>query len=117
MFLRRAAVVAVLLLTSVSGLSGTAHADSTPTGVSLAVPAYFAPGELWDRLADPGVGIVVANPFSGPGKDADPAYAQAISDARAAGVTVLGYVATGYLGSTGRATDVSLTFEGTYESY
>ncbi|GGP01677.1 hypothetical protein LDL08_01140 [Nonomuraea glycinis] len=109
MFLRRAAVVAVLLLTSVSGLSGTAHADSTPAGVSLAVPAYFAPGELWDRLADPGVGIVVANPFSGPGKDADPAYAQAISDARAAGVTVLGYVATGYLGSTGRATRLGET--------
>ncbi|MFD0662534.1 spherulation-specific family 4 protein [Thermocatellispora tengchongensis] len=73
-------------------------------GQALAVPAYFQPGPLWERLDDPGVGIVVANPFSGPGKDFDPAYAAAIAKARAAGVTVLGYVATGYLGSTGRAT-------------
>jgi chitodextrinase len=104
-------MVAVLLLTSLSGtaLSGTAHADDTPAGVSLAVPAYFAPGELWDQLADPGVGIVVANPFSGPGTDFDPGYAKAISDARAAGITVLGYVATGYLGSTGRATRLGET--------
>ncbi|MFB4277629.1 spherulation-specific family 4 protein [Nonomuraea sp. MTCD27] len=108
MFLRRAAAVAVLLLGS---FTGTAHASSSADepGLSLAVPAYFYPGELWGRLSDPGVGIVVANPFSGPGKDFDPNYAKAISDARAAGVTVLGYVATGYLGSTGRATRLGET--------
>ncbi|KAB8194860.1 hypothetical protein FH608_017060 [Nonomuraea phyllanthi] len=106
MFLCRAAAVAVLLLTS---LVGTAHASADGPGVSLAVPAYFNPGELWGRLADPGVGIVVANPFSGPGKDVDPTYAKAIADAHAAGITVLGYVATGYLGSTGRATRLGET--------
>ncbi|MFI7613757.1 spherulation-specific family 4 protein [Nonomuraea terrae] len=107
MFVRRVAAVAVLLLAS---LTGTVHASSVDDrGMSLAVPAYFAPGRLWERLADPGVGIVVANPSSGPGKDFDPAYAEAVSDARAAGVTVLGYVATGYLGSTGRATRLGET--------
>lgn len=104
-FLAKAAAVAVLLLAS---FTGTAQADTEP-GVSLAVPAYFYPGDLWGQLADPGVGIVVANPFSGPGKDFDPAYAKAVADARAAGVTVLGYVATGYLGSTGRATRLGET--------
>jgi chitodextrinase len=106
MFLRRLAAAVVLLLGT---LTGTAAASTPQAGLSLAVPAYFYPGDLWRQLATPGVGIVVANPFSGPGKDFDPNYAQAISEARAAGITVLGYVATGYLGSTGRATRLGET--------
>ena len=39
---------------------------------------------------------VVANPSSGPGSSVDPSYAAAIIAARAAGITVLGYVDTNY---------------------
>lgn len=84
---------------------------SATLGQQIAVPAYFYPagdgGALWGRLND--AGIAVANPFSGPGKTRDPNYAVAIAAARDAGVTVLGYVATGYLGTTGRATRLGET--------
>jgi chitodextrinase len=113
--LRHAATVLVALLTVLSVTAAPASADRRPkdVGQSLAVPAYFSPAgegaDLWRRLGAPGVGLAVANPFSGPGKDFDPAYAAAISAARDSGVTVLGYVATGYLGSTGRATRLGET--------
>ena len=113
--LRHAATVLVALLTVLSVTAVPASADRRPkdVGQSLAVPAYFSPAgegaDLWRRLGAPGVGLAVANPFSGPGKDFDPAYAAAISAARDSGVTVLGYVATGYLGSTGRATRLGET--------
>ncbi len=103
----RALAVAITLIM----LPAPAVAGPTPTnqiGQQLAVPAYFYPGgdgaAWWQQLTGPGTGIAVANPFSGPGKTRDPGYAAAISAARAKGVTVLGYVPTGYLGSTGRAT-------------
>ncbi|MFI6484710.1 spherulation-specific family 4 protein [Nonomuraea sp. NPDC050663] len=82
-------------------------AVSVASGQGIAVPAYFYPGPLWDQLDQ--ASVVVANPFSGPGKDFDPNYAAAIRRARDKGVTVLGYVATGYLGSTGRATRLGET--------
>jgi len=66
--------------------------------LTLAVPAYFAPGPLWQHLAAgaAAVGLAVANPDSGPGAAADPAYAAAIRQAQAHGVPVLGYVCTSY---------------------
>ncbi|GIJ48224.1 hypothetical protein Val02_51100 [Virgisporangium aliadipatigenens] len=88
-------------------------APDAAVGQQVAVPAYFYPGGdtagLWERFSAPGTGIVVANPFSGPGKTRDPAYAAAISAARANGVRVLGYVPTGYLGTTGRQTRLGET--------
>ncbi|MFF5224964.1 spherulation-specific family 4 protein [Dactylosporangium sp. NPDC000521] len=91
----------------------TTSVTADGVGQRLAVPAYFYPGgdgtALWQRLTGPGTGIVVANPFSGPGKTRDPRYAAAIAAARAGGVTVLGYVPTGYLGTTGRATRLGQT--------
>ncbi|MEV4416962.1 spherulation-specific family 4 protein [Catellatospora sp. NPDC049609] len=112
--LRAAAVLTALLATLAAGTpaqatGGTHHGAAQ----QLAVPAYFYPGgdgaALWQQLNVPGVGIAVANPFSGPGKTRDPNYAAAISAAKAAGVRVLGYVATGYLGTTGRATRLNET--------
>ncbi|WP_432989299.1 spherulation-specific family 4 protein [Dactylosporangium sp. CA-233914] len=91
----------------------TTSATADGVGQRLAVPAYFYPGgdgaALWQRLTGPGTGIAVANPFSGPGKTRDPLYAAAIAAARAGGVTVLGYVPTGYLGTTGRTTRLGQT--------
>ncbi|MFC7244117.1 spherulation-specific family 4 protein [Catellatospora aurea] len=110
----RAAAVLVTLLTAASAATPV-QAAAPPDGIAqqLAVPAYFYPGgdgaALWQQLNTPGVGIAVANPFSGPGKTRDPNYAAAITAAKAAGVRVLGYVATGYLGSTGRATRLNET--------
>jgi hypothetical protein len=72
---------------------------TVPIGtVRIAVPAYYAPGAEWNRLiaAAPTVGMIVFNPDSGPGTAADPAYAKVIADAQAAGITMLGYVATSY---------------------
>ncbi|WP_204042364.1 spherulation-specific family 4 protein [Acrocarpospora phusangensis] len=74
---------------------------STEVGQLLGVPAYFAPA-TWGRLSGPG--IAVANPVSGPGRTVDAELAQAMRAAHERGVTVLGYVTTGYLGRTGRVT-------------
>ena len=73
-------------------------------GMRLAVPAYFYPGQYWTQLGDaaPTVGLAVANPNSGPGSALNTDYATAISNARHAGVKVIGYVDTGYFGTTGR---------------
>ena len=69
-----------------------------PGSVRMAVPAYFAPGPEWQRLiaAAPTVGMIIVNPASGPGTSTDPQYTQAIAQARAAGIVVLGYVSTSY---------------------
>jgi hypothetical protein len=70
-----------------------------PGTVKMAVPAYFAPpSPEWQRLISgaPTIGMIVFNPESGPGSAADPAYTKVIADAQAAGITMLGYVATSY---------------------
>jgi hypothetical protein len=75
----------------------------TARALRLLVPAYFYPGgeglKEWDRLinssADAGV-VAIVNPASGPGAQADPKYAQVIDRARAAKITLIGYVSTAY---------------------
>jgi hypothetical protein len=66
--------------------------------VRMAVPAYFVPGPEWQRViaGAPTVGMIVFNPNSGPGTATDPGYTSVIAQAQAAGITVLGYVATNY---------------------
>ncbi|MEU3831382.1 spherulation-specific family 4 protein [Streptomyces microflavus] len=84
-------------------------ADATPKASApvqkVSVPAYFYPGATWDQLVGAGnrVGLAIANPFNGPGTG-DPQYTRAIQRARTAGMTVIGYVATGYFGTTGITT-------------
>jgi len=77
-------------------------AGSADAGTSVcqatAVPAYFAPGALWDQAifgASP-PRYMIMNPASGPGSAPDPAYGDAVARAQGAGVAVLGYVYTGY---------------------
>ena len=103
------AAAAALALTAFSALSGQASAAA---GVQhLAVPAYFDPSGaagsgFWTQIDQAGsdVGIAVANPSDGPGSAAQSGYASAVQAAAGAGVKVLGYVDTGYFGTTGRTT-------------
>ncbi len=64
----------------------------------MVVPAYYAPGPAWQTIiaAAPTVGMIIFNPANGPGTATDPNYTSAIAQARAAGILVLGYVATSY---------------------
>jgi hypothetical protein len=70
-----------------------------PGTVRMAVPAYFDPPSAeWDRLiaGAPAVGMIVFNPESGPGTASVQAYTQVIARAQAAGIVMVGYVATSY---------------------
>jgi hypothetical protein len=69
-----------------------------PGTLQLVVPAYYAPGPEWQKIiaAAPTVGMIIFNPANGPGTTTDPAYTAAIAQAQAAGIRVLGYVATSY---------------------
>src|SRR5438309_6030968 len=74
---------------------------SNPTG--LVIPLYTYPLDgTWQailnaKIAHPAVPIVVViNPNSGPGAVIDPSYVLGIKAFQAAGIDVLGYVATGY---------------------
>lgn len=77
---------------------------------SVAVPSYIHPLDTsgaWDRLVTtmPGaVGIAVANVMNGPGSAVSTDWTTVMQRARSAGAKVLGYVDTGYLGTTGQTT-------------
>ncbi len=101
------AAAAAFALTAFTAPQGQANPDTVAGVQHLAVPAYFSPSNSgWTQIdqAGPGVGIAVANPSNGPGGAADSAYASAVHAATGAGVKVLGYVDTGYFGTTGRTT-------------
>ncbi|GAC1541404.1 MAG: hypothetical protein NVS3B12_28940 [Acidimicrobiales bacterium] len=93
-------------VTAPGGTSATTSADrfayivSTlgPLHLNIGIPAYFMPGAGWSQLAasHPPVSVAVMNPASGPGTASDPSYVAQIAAARAAGVSVLGYVHTSY---------------------
>ncbi|MDX2406744.1 spherulation-specific family 4 protein [Streptomyces microflavus] len=104
------AVGTVAVAALASPAVGSPSADDAPPKASalvqkVSVPAYFYPGATWDQLVGAGnrVGLAIANPFNGPGTG-DPQYTRAIQRARTAGMTVIGYVATGYFGTTGITT-------------
>ena len=102
-------VLGAALLISVLSLASPAEwawGDVGPQNVesqTIAIPSYFYPdsgsaGSLWDRTDEgaPAVSLAVINPASGPGEARDPAYAAQVEKSQAAGLTVLGYVSTGY---------------------
>ncbi len=66
--------------------------------LSVGVPAYYYPGPMWERTlaAGPLVRYIVVNPGDGPGVGIDASYTAAVRNARAAGITLLGYVPTGW---------------------
>ncbi len=77
--------------------------DDAPR-VRLIVPAYFYPADNglkeWDRLiaaADRVPIVVIVNPASGPGKEADANYVKVLNRAKEAKkITLIGYVTTSY---------------------
>ncbi len=98
-----------LLLTLISLTAAPASAQ-IPASFSqkLMVPAYFRPGDVndgwsgnaWSELsASPEVGIVIFNPYNGPGAPSQVSvYSSAIQSARAAGKKVIGYVYSSWAG-------------------
>ena len=105
-----AAVVAAAALGAAFLAPATAQAQST-TVQHVGVPAYFNPdaspgSTYWTQLdqSSPSGGVAIANPNSGPGSAFDQGYATAIQAATSAGIKVIGYVDTGYFGTTGRTT-------------
>lgn len=88
--------------TTPATLAPTTTVTTTPTPISAGVPAYFSPSPLWDVMlgtantGDARVSLAVMNPANGPGPAPDSGYARVIGQAKAKGVRVLGYVATGY---------------------
>jgi hypothetical protein len=92
------------IVAALSWCSPSAEAAGLCQG--LAVPAYFYPGSTWATAVGsaPQTALMIMNPNSGPGTVKDANYAKAVASAQAAGVKVLGYVATSY----GRRTSVEL---------
>jgi hypothetical protein len=101
------ALAALALLLSVACDSGEAdepEAAAEAVTVSgtpaqrMAIPAYFDPGSRWTQLQKgaPVVGLAIINPDSGPGAAYDAGYYSTTHAAQSKGVTILGYVYTGY---------------------
>jgi chitodextrinase len=110
--MRRSAVLglaaATALTTVVAAARDAGAASAQATTQHIAVPAYFNPNgsSYWTQLdqSTPAVGVAIANPNNGPGTAFDQGYANAIRAAANAGIRVIGYVDTGYFGTTGRTT-------------
>jgi hypothetical protein len=88
--------------TATPAAAGTTAPAASHAGATI-VPLYTYPTDpSWNTVisakgAHPTVGVVaVVNPANGPGGAVDSAYAAGIARLNAAGVKVLGYVATGY---------------------
>lgn len=104
-FTKRALAALATALT----LAATAADADTTIAQKVAVPAYFHPLDPldpWDRLAasTSAVGLAVANVLNGPSYPESPDYASVIQATHNAGIKVIGYVDTGYMGTTGLTT-------------
>jgi hypothetical protein len=100
--LRVVPVVCALLVGLVTLLTTGVRAAPSPP-VRVLIPAYFYPAGAgrvaWDRLiASAGRApiVVIANPATGPGEQADPNYREVIERAVGTGLKVIGYVNTDY---------------------
>jgi hypothetical protein len=114
---RRLAATGVLTtaLALAAPLAAAAPAGATPaalraTGAAapcqrVVVPAYFYSGSIWRRAiaTKPAPGAMILNVDSGPGTSKLAHFATLVKLAQKAGITVIGYVPTGY-GSRAAAT-------------
>lgn len=93
---RLASWLLAILGMSLSPATALPLASDAP--LKLLVPAYFYPGQddlRWPALAQAAGQVpltAILNPGNGPGQHADSHYVQAISDLRAAGGQIVGYV-------------------------
>jgi hypothetical protein len=103
-------IAAIAATCAVVTTEGPAVALESTIAQQVAVPSYIHPNASpadWGRLASsaPGaVGIAVANVINGPDYTPLPEWAAVIHATHANGVPVVGYVDTGYLGTTGLLT-------------
>ena len=95
--MKRLSLVAVLLAVPVLGVATSSRANR-PEEVRMLVPAYFdPPSATWKKaLSAPDQTILIVNPDNGPGASVQPAYTRLITNARAAGHELVGYVYTRY---------------------
>jgi hypothetical protein len=118
--MRSASVVTcALLMASALIITDRVHpthaAQPVDIAQQLAVPAYVNPladPAAWLRLASsaPGsLGFAVVNVINGPDYVAQDAWTNTIKSASASGVKLVGYVDTGYLGTTGQRTRLGST--------
>src|SRR2546427_3506757 len=96
------AIVTVLVLAAiVTATARISFAASTNSGIVIPLYTYPTDGSwaatLQARNAHPNVPIIaVINPSDGPGGSSDSNYVQGVKNFQAAGIIVIGYVATGY---------------------
>jgi Spherulation-specific family 4 len=90
-------------VTGAAGSSMTATGGTTSTAGGTIVPLYTDPSDpSWNAIisaaeAHPTVHVVaIVNPADGPGSSKSSAYTTGIAGLQAAGIKVIGYVATGY---------------------
>jgi hypothetical protein len=102
---RRLFVAATMTILVVGFLSSAVHpvSSATQTPAGLIVPLYAYPTDpTWNALiqakqSNPDVPIIaIINPDSGPGSSSDPTYVSGIASLQSAGISVVGYVPTGY---------------------
>jgi hypothetical protein len=80
---------------------------------AVAVPMYVDPtasASIWSQVigAEPTVGLLIANPNSGPGASQDSSYTTVISQAVAGHATIVGYVDTAYGGRSTSAVEADV---------
>src|SRR2546427_1165089 len=96
------AIVIVLFFAAVvTATTRISFAASTNSGIVIPLYTYPTDGSwaatLQAKNAHPNVPIIAGiNPGNGPGRASDPNYVQGVKNFQAAGIIVLGYVATGY---------------------
>src|SRR5205085_3190312 len=95
------------------GASGTTPPPAT--SAATIVPLYTNPSDpSWNaviaaKMQHPKVGVVaIVNPADGPGSAADSGYTSGIARLTAAGIKVIGYVATGYASRTPAVVDADV---------
>ena len=94
--------IATVFLASALAVPSSAFASPASSRTGVIIPLYTYPGSAWAsviqaKTAHPHVPIIaVINPDNGPGASLDQNYASGIQALRSAGITVLGYVYTGY---------------------
>jgi len=95
-------IFAILMIVTTPILTASHPAFAATSSTGIIVPLYSYPGSYWNQViqaknAHPSVPIIaVVNPNNGPGSSIDSTYVSSIQQLQSAGITVLGYVYTGY---------------------
>src|SRR5437762_2098871 len=98
----------------IGGAAGTTPPPASSAAATI-VPLYTDPGDpSWNaiiaaKMAHPKVGVIaIVNPSDGPGGSASSGYTSGIARLNAAGIKVIGYVATGYASKTAAVVEADI---------